>query len=74
MLNQYQANTLTVALRSLERLLFSLESLCDAGDPGDAVNQGILLNQANPLTPEQRASLKQLTLQAPTQRSRSLST
>lgn len=60
-INPNQAQGLTVALRMLERILFSLEDLyCDNGE----TKEGIMLSLANPLSHEQRLRLEQMTEQA----------
>lgn len=54
MLNPYQASTVTIALRSLERLLFQLEALCTEQQ---AERLGVLVRLVNPLDAEQRVSV-----------------
>ncbi len=60
-INPNQAQGLTVALRMLERILFSLQDLYS--DNGET-RQGIMVSLANPLSQEQRSHLEQMTEQA----------
>ncbi len=60
-LSPYQAQGVSVTLRMLERILFSVEQLCT--EP-EGTREGIMVSVVNPLTPEERAHLAGLVLRA----------
>lgn len=62
-INLYQAQSLTVSLRMLERILLDLQDLYSSGGEEDTT-QGIMVSLSNPLSQEQRARLEQMTRQA----------
>ena len=73
LLNEYQAQSLTVSLRMLERILFSVDTLCTSEGDGRAtgegresgeVREGALVSLANPLTPKEREQLAAMSRRA----------
>jgi len=60
-LTQYQAQGVSVTLRILERILFSIEDLYTGPEE---TREGVMVSLANPLSQEQRVRLRDLVGQA----------